>query len=75
VSSLKASRDKLLVEVDRQSLDIERLLTDNSALEQVLKMYTSRMLLPGLDLCTGSVTFQVSAYCELQERPIARVAC
>ncbi|DBA75487.1 hypothetical protein WJX77_004920 [Trebouxia sp. C0004] len=36
VSSLKASRDKLLVEVDRQSLEIERLLTDNSALMQGL---------------------------------------
>ncbi|DBB16944.1 TPA: hypothetical protein ACH3X3_014055 [Trebouxia sp. C0006] len=36
VSSLKASRDKLLVEVDRQSLEIESLLTDNSALEQGL---------------------------------------
>ncbi|DBA81356.1 TPA: hypothetical protein ACH3X2_006959 [Trebouxia sp. C0005] len=36
VSSLKASRDKLLVEVDCQSLEIERLLTDNSALEQGL---------------------------------------
>ncbi len=35
VTSLKASRDKLLVEVDRQSLEIERLLTDNTALEQV----------------------------------------
>lgn len=39
VSSLKASRDKLLVEVDRQSLEIERLLTDNSALEQVPNTY------------------------------------
>lgn len=36
VSSLKASRDKLLVEVDRQSLEIDRLLTDNAALEQGL---------------------------------------
>ena len=35
VSSLKGSRDKLLLEVDRQSLDVERLLADNSALEQV----------------------------------------
>jgi len=48
VSSLKASRDKLLVEVDRQSLEIERLLTDNSALEQVPKVYTSRMVRLGL---------------------------
>ncbi len=48
MSSLKASRDKLLVEVDRQSLEIERLLTDNSALEQVPKVYTSRMVRLGL---------------------------
>ena len=59
VSSLKASRDKLLVEVDRQSLEIDRLLTDNAALEQVPKMYSSRILLPALDFCTGSVTSSV----------------
>ena len=64
VSSLKASRDKLLVEVDRQSLEIESVLTDNSALEQVPKIHTSCMLLSGLDFCTGSVTLQVSACCE-----------
>lgn len=35
VTSLKASRDKLLAEVDRQSTEIERLLTHNATLEQV----------------------------------------
>lgn len=35
VTSLKASRDKLLAEVDRQSKEIERLLTHNATLEQV----------------------------------------
>ena len=75
VSSLKASRDKLLVEVDRQSLENERLLTDNAALEQVPNMYSSRMLLPALDFCTGSVTLQVSACCELQQRLAAHFVC
>lgn len=36
VTSLKASRDKLLSEVDSQSREIERLLTENSTLEQSL---------------------------------------
>lgn len=35
VTGLKASRDKLLAEVDRQSTEIERLLTHNATLEQV----------------------------------------
>ena len=35
MTSLKASRDKLLSEVDSQSREIERLLTENSVLEQV----------------------------------------
>ena len=35
VASLKGSRDKLLQEVDRQSLEIARLATENAALEQV----------------------------------------
>lgn len=35
VTSLKASRDKLLAEVDRQSTEIERLITHNATLEQV----------------------------------------
>ena len=35
VASLKASRDKLLAEVDRQSTEIERLLTHTATLEQV----------------------------------------
>ena len=35
VASLKGSRDKLLKEVDRQSLEIARLATENTALEQV----------------------------------------
>ena len=35
VTTLKASRDKLLAEVDRQSTEIERLLTHNAVLEQV----------------------------------------
>ena len=39
VSSLKGSRDKLLLEVDRQSLETERLLADNSALEQVTEYF------------------------------------
>lgn len=36
VTSLKASRDKLLLEVNKQSLEIERLLVENTALEQAL---------------------------------------
>lgn len=75
MSSLKASRDKLLVEVDCQSLEIERLLTDNSALEQVPEMHTSRMLLSGSGFYTEHVTLQVSACCELQQRPVAHVVC
>ena len=39
VTSLKASRDKLLLEVDKQSLEIERLLVENTALEQVMALY------------------------------------
>ena len=35
VAGLKGSRDKLLLEVDRQSLEIARLATENTALEQV----------------------------------------
>lgn len=35
VTSLKASRDKLLAEVDRQSTEADRLLTHNATLEQV----------------------------------------
>ena len=35
VTSLKASRDKLLAEVDRQSTETDRLLTHNATLEQV----------------------------------------
>lgn len=35
VTGLKASRDKLLAEVDRQSTEIERLLTHTATLEQV----------------------------------------
>ena len=45
VSSLKGSRDKLLLEVDRQSLEIERLLADNSALEQVSEYLAPNTLL------------------------------
>ena len=39
VTSLKASRDKLLLEVNKQSLEIERLLVENTALEQVMALY------------------------------------
>ncbi len=69
VSSLKASRDKLLVEVDRQSLEIERLLTDNSALEQVPKppAYYCQAWTFALEVWT----LQASACCELQQRPEA----
>lgn len=35
VTGLKASRDKLLAEVDRQSRKIDRLLSHNETLEQV----------------------------------------
>lgn len=49
VSSLKGSRDKLLLEVDRQSLDVERLLADNSALEQV-----TEYLAPNTQCCLVS---------------------
>lgn len=35
MTGLKASRDKLLAEVDRQSREIERLLYHNATLEQV----------------------------------------
>lgn len=45
MTGLKASRDKLLAEVDRQSREIERLLYHNAALEQVnyplLFLYTA----------------------------------